>query len=71
MYSGIVYNVGKKWHPVATCRVAEWTGDGGAVVVGTNPDSSLFFLFRFQKNSKFFDGLVSSTRSRKFPVLVS
>ena len=74
-YSGNVYKVGKKQHPATASRVDEWIGVGGgeAMVVGSNPVTSMnffFFLFCSQKSSKFFGGLVAGTRSRKFPVPV-
>ena len=54
--------------------MAEWIGVGTdeAVVMGSNPATSIifFFLFCSQKICKFFGGLVASTRSRKFPVPV-
>ena len=51
-----VYKVGKKRHPAA---LIWWTraGDGGAMVMGSNPARSLdFFFFHFQKFSKLLAG---------------
>ena len=65
-YSGNVYKLGKKKrHPAEVCQVVKWTETGaeamagGAVVVGSNPASSMiffFFLFGSQKFLSFLTG---------------
>ena len=48
-YSGNVYKIGKKQHPATASRVDEWIGVGAgeAMVVGSNPATSMNFFFFF------------------------